>query len=180
MRRMRGTKPKIRLPSDSTARVKRALAVVDGLTSASELFISQNIGVEFLERALRRAFARAAAARYKKKNGTVNLAQAAAITGIPRASLRHLLDDRTLIRDLSVQTPIERVSLGWKSDPQFLTTLGAPKVLRFRGQGATFTALVKKYGGDIPPTAVRQTMSDLGLVTCKSEYVALKKFRHRA
>src|SRR5579871_231616 len=113
MRRMRSIRSKSPFPPHNLARLKRVRELIDGLKPVADAFLSQNIGIELLERALRHAFARSAAARFKKKNGAVNVSKAAAVTGIPRAALTRLLNDHILIDDLAVHTPIERISLAW-------------------------------------------------------------------
>jgi hypothetical protein len=42
-----------------------------------------------------------------------------------------------------------RVLTGWHLDPEFLDADGLPRVLPVQGEGATFTTLARRYGGDI-------------------------------
>ena len=154
-----------RLSQTATAkRAARTRQAVDALVPIAATCISQQIGPEVLVQVIRRAFVKAAADNCQKKNGTVNVAQVSAVTGLPRISVKRLLNDSTFPHD-SVQTPIQRVAAGWCRDREFGTKKGQPRTLRISGRGPTFANLAKKYGGDIPPSAILTAMLQAKLVT---------------
>ncbi|MFZ1982933.1 MAG: DUF6502 family protein, partial [Desulfatitalea sp.] len=47
-----------------------------------------------------------------------------------------------------------RVIAGWRRDSEFQTPDGRPATLSFQGPSASFSALVKRYSGDMPARAV--------------------------
>jgi hypothetical protein len=65
----------------------------------------------------------------------------------------------------------------WYTESEFLDRLGAPAVLKFDGPGATFSNLVRKYGGDIPPGAMRTELRRINAIeeTETGELRALKR-----
>jgi hypothetical protein len=68
----------------------------------------------------------------------------------------------------------------WHSDPDFLDSAGKPMALEFEAPSPSFAALVKKYGGDIPPGAMRTELKRVGAVSEDNEgrlTVQTKHFR---
>jgi hypothetical protein len=57
-----------------------------------------------------------------------------------------------------------RVVSGWVRDPRFAGDRGRPARLPFEGRGASFSALVKRYAGDVPPRAVLDELCRVGCV----------------
>lgn len=53
----------------------------------------------------------------------------------------------------------------WHSDLDYLDSSGRPLTLDFDGKAPSFTALVKKYGGDIPAGAMRTELKRVGAVS---------------
>ena len=56
-----------------------------------------------------------------------------------------------------------RVISGWLRDPEFLDHKGDPDTLAFEGKGS-FSDLVKRYSGDMPPRAVADELTRVGAV----------------
>ena len=52
----------------------------------------------------------------------------------------------------------------WHTENDFLDANGAPKVLPFDGNDITFSELVKRFGGDIPPGAMRTELKRINAV----------------
>ncbi|ROR35011.1 DUF6502 family protein [Inmirania thermothiophila] len=57
-----------------------------------------------------------------------------------------------------------RVIAGWVRDHRFADETGRPAVLPFDGEGASFSALVRRYSGDIPPRAILDELVRVGAV----------------
>ena len=55
-----------------------------------------------------------------------------------------------------------RVISGWVRSPYFLEPAGGPARLPFEGEGATFSALVKQFSGDVPPRAILDELRRVG------------------
>jgi hypothetical protein len=52
----------------------------------------------------------------------------------------------------------------WYSDPEFLDSTGNPARLPFSGDSRSFSALVRRFGGDIPPGAMRTELKRVGAI----------------
>ena len=88
------------------------------------------------------------------------------ITGLSRKDVRQLKklkppSDRTEIENYNRAA---RVISGWKKDPEFTNAKGQPMALNFNGQRPSFSQLVKKYSGDVPPRSVLDEMKQVGSV----------------
>jgi hypothetical protein len=59
--------------------------------------------------------------------------------------------------------PANTVLHHWHFDPDYCNAAGCPRRLRFIGP-KSFTSLVRKYAGDIPPGALRMTLVSAGAV----------------
>lgn len=66
-------------------------------------------------------------------------------------------------------TPLANILHHWWSDDEFLDKDGNPTELPFAGPRGSFSALVKKYGGDIPPGAMRTELKRVGAVEVDKE-----------
>ena len=88
------------------------------------------------------------------------------MTGLTRKEVRRVRqkienDDATI----SVKsTPLSLILHRWHSEGEFLDSSGRPAVLSFAGEGDTFSSLVKKFGGDIPPGAMRTELKRVGAI----------------
>lgn len=63
--------------------------------------------------------------------------------------------------------PLDRISQvlsGWHQDPEFLLASGQPKPLARDGAAGSIEALLKRYAGDMPHSAVLKELERLGLV----------------
>jgi hypothetical protein len=88
------------------------------------------------------------------------------LTGLSRKEvlrvkrLPHPSDDEAM----SQQERSTRVISGWTRDPRFMDKKGEPLPLHFDEQEGSFSDLVRRYSGDIPPRAVLDELLRVGLV----------------
>lgn len=129
--------------------------------------------------AMRTALVHEAAKVSRLKNGRVNQSQIAAATGLSRVEVRkHLVKfRRRTIASSSISSTTSRVIQGWKRDPGFSDASGRPRTLRFSGAKASFTSLVLRYGGDVPPRAMAIELKRQGRVTIDRNRVTLRSRR---
>jgi hypothetical protein len=104
----------------------------------------------------REAFVNAAANTSQFSSGKINYSKVAALTGLPRAEVRRLLNRTSRKREATYasRTPAERVVQGWLTDERFLTDGGRPKPLKIDRDGSSFTTLLNEYAGDVSKRAV--------------------------
>lgn len=104
----------------------------------------------------REAFVSAAANTSQFSSGKINYSKVAALTGLPRAEVKRLLNRTSRRREgtSSNRTPAERVVQGWLTDGRFLTDSGRPRPLKMNRDGRSFTKLLNEYAGDVSKRAV--------------------------
>ncbi|MGB5244931.1 MAG: DUF6502 family protein, partial [Woeseia sp.] len=103
------------------------------------------------------AFVDIATNDYGLRGRPTNISRVAVMTGLTRKEVRRLRDksaagDETLVLR---STPMSIILHRWFTDVEFLSASGNPLELRFDGPEPSFSGLVKKHGGDIPPGAMR-------------------------
>lgn len=59
---------------------------------------------------------------------------------------------------------VGRVLAGWHQDPDFTGPYGLPLELDFEGRTQSFTALVRRYSGDMPPRAMLEELERVGAI----------------
>jgi hypothetical protein len=88
------------------------------------------------------------------------------MTGLTRKEVRRVRE-KIENGDLSVvvkSTPLSELLHRWHADSEYLDSAGRPVVLPFSGEGVSFSSLARKYGGDIPPGAMRTELKRVGAV----------------
>ena len=95
-----------------------------------------------------------------------NSARVALLTGLSRHEVTRvkavLIGKRE--REDPVPSRISQILTAWHVDPRFLGADGAPAILSASGDGASVTALLKGYAGNMPHGAVLKELEQLGLV----------------
>ncbi len=115
----------------------------------------------------RGVFVAVAGSEYGLRGRPTNLSRVAILTGINRKEVARL---RELAASAEPPPPgkttdATRVLSGWHQDPEFLTGGGQPRVLPEAGPVASFEALCRRYGGDVPASAMRKELKRVGAVT---------------
>ncbi len=101
-------------------------------------------------------FIQVAGNEYGIKGRPTNVSRMSILTGISRKEVsrqRAMLKEKTPMLP-SKTTDATRLLSGWHQDADFVDPVGAPKKLPLEGDGASFDALCRRYGGDIPPSAM--------------------------
>ena len=91
--------------------------------------------------------------------------RAAVLTGLSRKEVVRLRGNIIKNESLAKQTPNRamRVVHGWLSDHVFMDDNRKPKVLKLKGEPASFAELVAKYSGDITYGAVLDELNRIGI-----------------
>ena len=94
----------------------------------------------------------------------------AVLSGLTRKDVHRLLADP--VEDESATfdryNRAAKVTTGWARDAEFIDAKGRPRVLDFEGD-RSFSALVKRYSGDMPPRAVLDELIRVGSVKCRED-----------
>jgi len=109
--------------------------------------------------ALKTSFVEVATEDYGLHGRPTNISRVAILTGLSRREvgrLRKELESEST-PEFGSMNSATRLLTGWHLDPDFLDESGKPLELAMDGEGPSFTALARRYGGDIAPvTLVRE------------------------
>lgn len=156
------------------------LALLKALRPIARFLVKAGIGYREFAEISKCAFVDVATSDYGLRGRPTNISRVAVMTGLTRKDVKRLRDKilaGTQIDMTRVIPPAEIIEK-WHSDPEFVDAAGRPKVLSFDGPAPSFASLVKKYGGDIPPGAMRTELkrvgaldeNESGLLTVRKKY----------
>jgi hypothetical protein len=121
---------------------------------------------EFAELA-RGVFVATAAEEFGIRGRPTNVSRIALLTGLSRRDARQVLSSLGA-RDASAPEEAlnhaSRVLSGWHLDSEFLMPDGSPRVLPEGGEPPSLAALLKRYAGDIPATALVKELLKSGSI----------------
>lgn len=113
-------------------------------------------------------FVEAAAEDYGIRGRPTNVSRIALLTGIDRKEVKRikdlLKDNLTAIEAQQHQDRITRVLSAWHQDLAFVDAQGKPKTLPLQGAESSFSALVRRYAGDVPLQALLKELQRLELI----------------
>jgi len=134
------------------------------LRPIAKILLRCGIGFREFAEVAKTAFVDVASSEYGLRGRPTNISRIAVMTGLTRKEVRRLRDKiESGEHSLVVKsTPLCEVLHRWHSEPEFLNSTGKPKVLSFSGDCGSFSSLVKKFGGDIPPGAMRTELKRVG------------------
>jgi hypothetical protein len=144
------------------------------MSEFARFLVAAGITNSQLARVVRQALFRAASASARFSNSRLNQSAVAAMTGLARVQVRDLARaNRATVR----RKPdyLEKVVNAWNSDPSFASSSYVPRRLSTSGKHATFSKLVRKYGGDVSTRSILREMVRNELVTVKGKYVQLNQ-----
>ena len=132
----------------------------------ARMLLRYGVGYREFAELTKMAFVDVASSDYGIRGRPTNISRVAVMTGLTRKEVRRLRDniDRGENTIEVKTTPITDVLHQWHAQKDFLDESGQPLKLPFSGDGATFTQLVKLFGGDVPAGAMRTEMKRVGLV----------------
>jgi hypothetical protein len=126
------------------------------------------------------AFVDVATTDYGLRGRPTNISRVAVMTGLTRKEVKRLRDKISagMHADALRVIPPAEILDRWHSDSDYIDDDGRPLSLMFDGNGPNFTSLVKKYGGDIPPGAMRTELKRVGAIeeTDRGDLVVVKRY----
>lgn len=143
------------------------LALLKALRPVARFLMKSGIGYREFSEISKSAFVDVATSDYGLRGRPTNISRVAVMTGLTRKEVRRLRDKIEAGNqvDMARVIPPAEILSRWHSDLEYLDAAGRPLPLEFDGQAPSFAALVKKYGGDIPPGAMRTELKRVGAVS---------------
>ncbi len=136
------------------------------LRPIARIFLRFGMGYREFSDIAKTAFVDVATSEYGLRGRPTNISRVAVMTGLTRKEVRRVRE-KIEKGDLSVvvkSTPLSEMLHRWHADNEYLDSAGRPVVLPFSGEGVSFSSLAKKYGGDIPPGAMKTELKRVGAV----------------
>lgn len=149
-----------------TAKNNVLAALLKALRPIARFLMKSGIGYREFAEISKSAFVDVATSDYGLRGRPTNISRVAVMTGLTRKEVKRLrekISTGTQI-DMNRVIPPAEILSNWHSDREYLDGAGRPLVLDFDGTEPSFTALVKKYGGDIPAGAMRTELKRVGAV----------------
>ena len=136
------------------------------LKPIAKILLRCGIGFREFSEIAKTAFVDVATAEYGLRGRPTNISRVAVMTGLTRKEVRRLRDKIEKGEQSVVvkTTPLCEVLHRWHSDSEYIDKSGNPAELFFAGDAGSFTSLVKRYGGDIPPGAMRTELLRVGAI----------------
>jgi len=148
------------------------------------LLLRTGIGFKEFARIAKLAYVQAATEDYGIRGRPTNISRVAVMTGLTRKEVK-LIREKGVFLESSAEEdwwdsnfPPSDLLHFWHTDPEFLDDEGRPLSLPMSGPGPSFTDLVRRYAGDIPPGAMRVELKrsfairedDEGVLTAVKRY----------
>ncbi len=141
------------------------------LRPVAKIMLRCGIGFREFAEIAKTAFVDVASREYGIRGRPTNISRIAVMTGLTRKEVRRLRDKISSgsIAVVVKSTPLAQVLHGWFAEDEFLDSVGRPAALPFAGDAGSFSSLVKKFGGDIPPGAMRTELKRVCAIEEDSE-----------
>ncbi len=152
-------------------------AVLRILRPLARVLLSHGMAYGAFAELARRAFADEGFQLIERSGKRPTVSAVSAITGMTRkevSRLREAAPDATAEAARRYSRAI-RVISGWLNDDEFRAADGEPAVLPQDGDTESFSALVKRYSGDIPPAAMLSILQASNNVVVEDGQVVLKE-----
>ncbi len=143
-----------------------AAAVLRVLRALVRLLMRNGIALPAFVELAKRAYVDVALNEFAIPGRKPSVSRAALLTGMTRKEVQRLAEAAAGTTELA-QLPenrAARVVAGWVRDREFHTPTGEPRALPLDGSGPTFSTLVRRHSGDVPPRAVLDELLRVGSV----------------
>lgn len=134
------------------------------------LLLQSGIGYSEFASVAKSVFIQVATDEYKRRGRPANFSQVSAMTGISRkevSKIRKGQSDARWTPNMEA-SPVNTVLHQWHYDTDFSDGAGTAKALPFEGP-VSFSTLVARTAGDIPPGAMRATLQKAGVLAQTSD-----------
>lgn len=136
------------------------------LKPVARILLRYGIGFREFSEIAKTAFVDVASSDFGLRGRPTNISRVAVMTGLTRKEVRRLRDKIADGKDTVIvkPTPMWDILHYWHADRDFLDSTGRPAKLPFAGENSSFSSLVRHYGGDIPPGAMRTELKRVGAI----------------
>jgi hypothetical protein len=141
-------------------------AILIALKPLARILLRHGIGYREFSEISKTAFVDVGTSEYGLRGRPTNISRVAVMTGLTRKEVRRIRDKISNGEHSVVvkTTPLSEVLHRWHSENEFIDSTGRPARLPFVGESKSFSNLVKRFGGDVPPGAMRTELRRVGAI----------------
>lgn len=152
------------MQDDTQQKILNAFLVA--LRPIAKILLRFGIGFREFSETAKIAFVDVASTEYGLRGRPTNISRVAVMTGLTRKEVRRIREKINTGNEAAKvkSTPLSEILHRWYSESEYLDSTGLPIALDFSGGSFSFSSLVKKFGGDIPPGAMRTELKRVGAV----------------
>jgi len=146
--------------------IKILNAFLIALRPIAKILLRFGIGFREFSETAKIAFVDVASTEYGLRGRPTNISRVAVMTGLTRKEVRRIREKISTGNESAnvKSTPLSEILHRWHSESEYLDSTGLPVALNFAGPNSSFSSLVKKFGGDVPPGAMRTELKRVGAV----------------
>lgn len=152
----------------ATAQLSSALtqAVIRVLQALIRVLVRHGMALPAFVELAKRAYVEVALNDFAIPGRKPSVSRAALLTGLTRKEVQRLVEGQGpgAPETALPENRAARVVAGWVRDADFHRADGEPLPLRFDGAEPTFSSLVRRHSGDVPPRAVLDELLRVGTV----------------
>ena len=130
------------------------------------ILLRNGVTAQTAQELMRKTYVDVAHDEFAPRGRKQSLANVSVLTGLNRKEVARLHKLAGIADDDKVRwTRAGKVLDGWLTDPDYQSEAGYPLDLPFSGDRASFSALVRKYSGDMYPSPLRDELLRVGALT---------------
>ena len=150
-------------------RILNALLVA--LRPLARSLLRAGIGYREFAEISKSAFVDVATKDYGLRGRPTNISRVAVMTGLTRKEVKRLREKHESGDEIEIARPVPMAVIlhRWYTEPDFLDSSGQPRALEFDSGSGSFSDLVRRFGGDIPPGAMRTELKRISAIEENSD-----------
>ena len=141
-------------------------ALLVALRPLARSLLRVGVGYREFSEISKTAFVDVATKEFGLRGRPTNISRVAVMTGLTRKEVRRIRDKTEAGEETLVlrSAPMAQILHRWFTEVEFLSKDGKPIELPFDGSDISFSTLVRKFGGDIPPGAMRTELKRISAI----------------
>jgi hypothetical protein len=141
-------------------------ALLIALRPLARVLLRAGVGYREFSEISKTAFVDVATKDYGIRGRPTNISRVAVMTGLTRKEVRRLRNKSESGEETGISRPMPMAVIlhRWFTENEFIDESGKPKELPFDDHANSFSELVRRYGGDIPPGAMRTELKRINAI----------------
>lgn len=152
------------MPDTIQPRILTALLIA--LKPLARALLRAGIGYREFAEISKSAFVSVASKDHGLRGRPTNISRVAVMTGLTRKEVSRIRDEAPDggLREIVRVAPMGVILHRWYTENSFIDDAGRPRELAFDGEPNSFSDLVRRFGGDIPPGAMRTELKRINAI----------------